>query len=99
VHILVYFRHHAVLIKNLPGGGGLLEGFALKAGMQPVVAPNGRDFVIAEEPVGLLVARDAVFAEHRPLGEVFIPIPELHVETAILRLVMHLPVTSGHHFR
>ena len=58
------------------------------------ISPNPADSVEAEEGISLSVVADLVFHKDRPAAEILIPVSELHVETAVDRLVVHLLVEA-----
>jgi len=90
--ILGHHFDEAVAVHHQLLALAILQHLRLEGGIDPDVAAHATDAVEVEKAVRLAVVADAVLDEEVPLGEVLVPVAELHVEATVHRLVVHLPV-------
>jgi len=92
--ILGDFGEEAVGVAQDAGGFAFFNDRVAEVWMHPDICIQDVNAVEVEEEVGFGVVGDAVVAEHAPLGEVFVPVAELHIEAAVEGLVVHLAVEA-----
>ena len=88
------FRQESVTVDQDLLVPGLFDHSLLERGTHPHVAADCPDVVEVEEDVRLPVTLDPVIPEDRPLREVLLPVPKLHVEASVDRLIVQLAIES-----
>ena len=92
--VLGNLGEQAVTIHENSGGGRLFDDGVGERWEKPRTATDAILFVEIKKHIGLIVVSDTVLLEQVPFVKIFIPVPELHVEATVNRLVLHLVVVA-----